>query len=206
MILETILGGITGLISSGIQSIFTYKTEKLRGEIKLKTIQATTNAAIAKSKADIEITVVRSKADIAITRAKVEGEEELSDANAYVEGQKAASKKLFGNKWIDKLLSIEGFWRVLTVPVATFVALLFGFVDFLSNLMRPALTAYLTGMSTWITIHAWKIMKMESVDVTTIQAVQIFNDTTSIIVYLTVSCVTFWFSDRRMAKTIMQYS
>ena len=32
---------------------------------------------------------------------------------------------------------------------------------------------------------------------------QIYNEVTSIVVYLTVSCVTWWFGDRRMAKFLM---
>jgi hypothetical protein len=51
---------------------------------------------------------------------------------------------------------------------------------------------------------AWEIMQAHGVALTAVQATVIFNDVTSIVTYLTVSCVTWWFGDRRMAKTIME--
>jgi len=193
MILETILGGVTGLIGNVVGGIFKYKTAKLQAEHDEKMIKLETEAM-----------VMEAKANIAITRATVEGEIEIADSKAYMHSQIAGNQKLFGQKWIDMLLGIEGKWKIITVPVAVLVSFLFGFVDFLRGIMRPALTAYLMGMATYITIWAYHIMQGAGITVSTDQAVKIFEDTTSIIVYLTVSCVTWWFGDRRMAKTIMQ--
>lgn len=200
MLIETVLGGLTGLIGNAITGIFNYKTQK----IQLSRDENNNKHELAMVSAETQAMIAEAKANIAVTRATVEGEVELADANVYLESQKAGNKALFGNKWVDTLLAVEGKWKIITAPIAALVAFMFGFVDFLRGLMRPALTAYLTGMSTWITLHAWKIMQMESVDITTKQAVDIFQDTTSIVIYLTVTCVTWWFGDRRMAKSIMQ--
>ena len=189
---DIILGGLTGLLGSAVTSIFNFKTEKLRGEIKIETIKAETNAMIEEA-----------KANIAITKAKVEGEIEVADSNAYLQSQKEGNKALFDNKWIDKLLAIEGYWKIITVPLAVLVSILFGFVDFLRGLMRPALTIYLVGLSTWITYKAYILLSMTKSAMTSTEALAIFSDSTSIIIYLTVSCVTWWFGSRQMAKAIM---
>ena len=95
-------------------------------------------------------------------------------------------------------------WKLFTVPIASLVAFLFGFTDFIRGMLRPSLTVYLCGVTTWVTLMAWEIMQKSGSEITATQAMEIFQDTTSIVVYLTVSCVTWWFGDRRMAKTIME--
>jgi len=200
VIIETILGAATGLIGNVVSGIFNYKTQKIEMEKeKLKN-----GHELAMVKAQTDAMIAETQANIQVTKAQIEGEIELADVNAYVQSQREGNKPYFGEKWVDNLLAVQGGWRAITVPVASLVAILFMFVDFLRGLMRPLLTAYLTGMATWITLHAWQIMNMTGVDVTTDQAVKIFEDTTSIIIYLTVSCITWWFGDRRMAKSIMQ--
>jgi hypothetical protein len=200
MLLETILGGVTGLIGNIVGGVFKYKTAKLDMETKKLMNEHQVNMVKAETAAMIE----EAKANIAITRAQVEGEVELADANVYLQAQKEGNKNYFSNKWIDALLSVQGKWRILTFPAGIVIATLFGFVDFLKGLMRPTLTAYLVAMSTWIIWMAWQIMNTNGVTMDTITATGIFSDVTSIVVYLTVSCVTWWFGDRRMAKTIMQ--
>jgi hypothetical protein len=200
MLFETIFGAATGLIGNVVSGIFNYKTaklkiesDKLNNEHELKMVSAETDAMIQES-----------KANIAINRAKIEGEVDLADANVYLQSQKEGNKNTFSNEWIDKMMNQPGKWKIITLPVATFLAFMFGLTDFFKGLIRPLLTAYLTGLTTWVTIMAWKIMKMDGVVMDLDTATGIFQDTTSIVIYLTVSCVTWWFGDRRMAKTIMQ--
>jgi len=189
---DIILGGITGLIGSAVTSIFNFKTEKLRGEIKIKTIEAETSAMIEEA-----------KANIAITKAQVEGEIEVADSNAYLQSQKEGNKTLFDNKWIDKLLSIESYWKFITVPTAVLVSICFGFVDFLRGLMRPLLTIYLTGLATWVTWKSYELLMLTKSAMTATEAVDIFTDATSIVMYLTTTVICWWFGSRQMAKAIM---
>ena len=189
---DIILGGVTGLIGSALKAIFNFKTEKLRGEIKIKTIEAETGAMIEEA-----------KANIAITRAQVEGEIEIADSNAFMASQKEGNKALFGNKWIDKLLEIEGYWRFIAYPVAVLVSFMFGFVDFLRGLMRPLLTIYLTGLATWVTYKSYMLLSLTKSAMTTSEALAIFTDSTSIVMYLTTTVICWWFGSRQMAKAIM---
>lgn len=200
MILETALGALTGIIGNVVSGIFKYKTLKVQKEMAVLENQHDLNMV----KAETDAMIAESKANIAVTKAQVEGAVELKDAEAYVESQKAGNKPFFSNEWIDNLLKVEGKWKIVTYPVASIVAVAFGFVDFLRGLMRPFLTAYLTGVTTWITYMAWEIMNIQGISITSQQAIAIFDDVTSIVIYLTISSVTWWFGDRRMGKTIME--
>lgn len=200
MLIETILGGVTGLIGNIVGGYFKLKQARLEKEM----IGIKNSHELAMVKAESDAMIAEAKANIAITRAQVEGAIDLKDAEAYIQSQKEGNKALFSNKWIDKLMSVEGKWKIITLPMATLVAFLFGFTDFLRGMLRPMLTIYLCGATTWVTFMAWEIMKAQEVGISALQAVTIFNDTTSIVTYLTVSCVTWWFGDRRMSKSIME--
>jgi len=190
MILETILGGVTGLIGNVISSIMTFKTQKLKNEHDQMMMRLETAAMRAEAEANIRI-----------TKAQIEGAVEIADSQAYMASINVGNKNLLDEKWVDKLLSIEGRWKWITIPVACIVAVLFGFVDWLRGFMRPALTLYLTALTTAITWMAWNIMQKHGIGTMTAeQAVDIFNEVVAIVIYLTVSCVTWWFGDRRIAK------
>ena len=200
MILETILGGVTGLIGNVVGGWFKLKHAKLQKEIK----DGDRKHEVAMVKAETEAMIMEAKANIKITQAQVEGAVDLKDAEAYIQSQKEGNKNLFNSKWINALLSVTGWWKIFTLPLASLIAFLFGFTDFLRGIIRPALTVYLCGVTTWVTWMSWNIMQTEGITISAFQAVDIFKDTTSIVTYLTVSCVTWWFGDRRMAKSIME--
>lgn len=194
MILETILGGVTGLIGNIVTGVVNYKTRKLEVEHEQKMVELETKAMLAEAEANIKV-----------TKAQVEGAVELADSAAYMESIKQGNKPLFSERWVDNLFKVEGWARFIAVPAAILVALLFGFVDWLRGLMRPALTMYLTGMTTYITLLAWKIMQEHGIMTLGSEgATEIFNHVISIVIYLTVSCVTWWFGDRRIAKFLTQ--
>jgi len=201
MLLETILGGVTGLVGNVVSSIFKFKTAKLDMEAtKLKNTHE-----LAMIDAETRAMIEEAKANIKITQAQVEGAIEIEDSKAFMEAQKQGNKILLDNQWVTALLNVENKWaKIVTVPIASLISILFGFVDFLRGIIRPVLTVYLCGVTTWVTWMAWQIMQAHGIGMTAVQATVIFNDVTSIVTYLTVSCVTWWFGDRRMAKTIME--
>jgi hypothetical protein len=189
MILESILGGVTGLIGNALTAWSNYKTQKLKNEhdekmydFKIKEVAAKTDAAIK------------------ITQAKITGAVEIADSQAYTESQKVGNQKSFSDSWIEKLMNTEGWLKYLAIPVAVLMVMLLGFVDVLKGFMRPGLTLYLTLITTWITYKAYDIMQTTGTEITSAQAFALYSEVTSIVIYLTVSCVTWWFGDRRMAK------
>jgi hypothetical protein len=200
MILESILGMATGLIGNIVGGIFKFKTAKLQKEIKA----ADNSHALSMVKAETEAMIMESKAQIAITRAEVEGAVELEDSKAFVQAQKEGNKAAFNNKWIDMLMNVKGRWQLITLPIACIIAIGFGFVDFLRGIIRPGLTIYLTGLTTWITMLAWDIMQKSGANISTFQAIAVFSEVTGVVTYLTISAITFWFGDRSMNKFLTQ--
>jgi len=193
MLIETILGGLTGLVGSVVTSIMNYKTMKAKNEHELAMIQAQTAAMKAEAEAQIQV-----------TKAQIEGAVELADAQSYMASQRSGNEVLFGENWVDKLLATTGWLSWIAGPVACIVAFLFGLVDWLRGLMRPLMTAYLVGMSTYITYLAWNIVQKYGQGMTSGEATAIYRSVIEVILYLTVSCVTWWFGDRTMSKFIMK--
>lgn len=190
--LDIILGGLTGLIGSVTTSITNYKMQKLKNEHDREMIQLESEAMREEA-----------KMQIAIKKVEIEGAIELADTQAFVESQKTSNVSLFSEKWIDKLFAVEGWAKFVSVPFGVLIASGFALVDFLRGFMRPALTIYLSVMTSVITWMAWDILNKHNIETMTVQqAIVIYNDVTSIVVYLTVSCVTWWFSDRQTAKFI----
>jgi len=188
--LDILFGGLTGLIGNAITGFMNYKTQKLKNEHDIAMIRV-----------ESEAMKIEAQMQIQVTKAQVEGAVELADAQAYMMSQQGASKPIFSDKWIDKLFSVQGkVGRFFAIPAAVFIAIGFGFVDWLRGFMRPALTMYLTGVTTVLTYLSWNILQKYGTYITAAEALAIWTQVQSMVLYLTISCVTWWFGDRRMAK------
>lgn len=190
---DLVFGSITGLLGNSIGGYFKLKNLKLEHEHEHKMIEAETNAMILEANANIQI-----------EKSRIEGEVELSDANAYTESLKSNQKQLFASEWIDKMLRVQGFMRFITIPFASLITFLFALVDILKTLIRPGITIYLATITTYITWYSYQIMQTHGLDVTSNQAVNIFNESINTISYLFISCVTWYFGDRRLSKNLLE--
>lgn len=186
MIAESVAGVITGLVGTIATSFLNLKTQKEKNKHEINMVEAQTKAMIAEAQANIRI-----------TEQEVAGEMERMDAEIYKETIKAGNQQALGNKLLEKLFASK--W---TTPIGVLLAFLLGFVDFLKHLMRPGLTAYLVLVSSWLTWEATKIIQLKQDLLSASMALDIFNDMVNVIFYLTVSVVTWWFGDRRVAKFI----
>lgn len=196
MILTDLLGAagggvITGLIGNVFTAFTNMKMQKLQNERDAKKdeheialLAAETNAMIAEADANIKI-----------AEAKIQGEMELLDGQIYKASIEEGNKRDVSNKTIDYLLSTP--WLM---PFGIILVMLLGLVDFLKSFMRPGLTAYLVALTSWITYKAMEIITAHQTLLSTEQALALFMNVVNIIIYLTVSCVTWWFGDRRVAK------
>ena len=179
-----VLGTLTGLLGTGITTIAGYFTQKLKnkhdismGELDLKTIKAEADASIK------------------ITKAKVEGEVELAEVDAMKTSYSMLSENLFDKSYMKYIMS-KGWLAWVAVPIV----LMFALVDFMKHLARPLLTYYLVGATTWITYILW--VTISGQPFTPIEAMKLFNLVVMTIIFLTTSCVSWWFGDRRIAKFI----
>jgi hypothetical protein len=192
--LDILFGGITGLLGNVLTSFFKYKNAKMEFDHKEKMVKLETEAMLEEA-----------KAQISIAKARIEGEVELAEVEAYKEGIESGKEKFFGQQWIDRMLQSTGWSSYILQPIAALLAICFAFIDLLRGLMRPVLTVYLTGLTTYITYLAWTILEMKGMQALSVaDAVGIFNDVISTVIYLTVSAITWWFGDRSMSKHIQK--
>lgn len=194
--LQVILGGLTGLLGNGLTAFFKYKNIKLEHAHNEKMVELEINAMTKEAEIQIQI-----------TKSRIEGEIELADVGAFDTAQKVGSKQLFSEKWIEMLMvSGEGKWTGWFFKFfGTIISAGFAFVDWLNAMMRPGLTIYLMIASSYITYLAWSIMRATGLDsFSAVQAMGLFSQITDIVIYLTVSAVTFWYGDRTMSKFLQE--
>lgn len=194
--IDVLLGGLTGIVGNLFTSWFKFKNLKMELVHKETMVSLETKAMIEEAKAQIEV-----------TKSRIEGEIELADAAAFDTSQKVGTQKLFHEKWIDMLMEsgkTEKWYGFFFKFFGMMIATGFAMTDWLNGMMRPALTIYLLGASTYITLLAWKIMQTHGLDLTATQAVGIFEQVSSTMIYLTVSSVTWWLGDRTTSKFLQQ--
>jgi len=186
-------GGITGLFGTLVTSVLNFFSQRERNKHE-------------KEMARIQIDMLRAQTDasIKIVQAQVQGAVELQDSVAFTKSQQYGNDRIFSSSWIDKMLAVKGWTAWLSYPIAYIIIILFGLVDFLKSLMRPGITLYMMAASTWITYTAWKMIQAANQPVDLTKALSLYETVVIIIIYLTVSCVTWWFGDRRVAKFLMR--
>jgi len=177
-------GVITGLIGTIATNITNYKMKKLDNQHKLNMVKAETDAMVAEAEANIKI-----------TETKIRGELEISENQIYQETIKQAGQKSVSNELLQKLFDSKWTWWL-----GSLIILLLAIVDWLKAFIRPGLTIYLIILTTWITYTAYTILCIHDEALTVEQSLSLFDQVVNIIIYLTVSCVTWWFGDRRTAK------
>ncbi len=99
MLIETILGGVTGLIGNVVGGWFKLKERKL--DLDIHAMNNTHELSMLK--AETQAMIMEAKANIKITQAQVEGAVDIKDADAFMQSQTEGNKNLFSNKWIDAL-------------------------------------------------------------------------------------------------------
>jgi len=186
MILESVFGAITGLLGSAVTSYFNWKQQKLKNDhdIQMKEL-------------DIKLVTVEADKKMEISRVETEGKIELSELDAYKMAQEESNKSSFDSSYMKYLMESKYFqW------LGALIAGAFGFVEWLKGMARPAITYYLLGVSTYLTILCYKLLQTFSVSgaITLPEAYDIFQLCIRSLIYLTISCVSFWFCDRRVAK------
>jgi hypothetical protein len=200
MIFESLIGTLAGFIGTGITTYANYKMKqmeiedaKAKREHELNMVEAESQARIAEVQAQIQVAQVQTEGALA-----------LEESRAYTESQKQGNEKVFESRWVTTLLNRKDNWRFVTVPLATLICFLFGLSDAVQSIMRPALTIYSAAIATWVTWRAWEIMQGSGIDAfSTVQAVQQWEQATSVAYTLAVTLITWWFGDRRVAKNLM---
>jgi len=187
--LTGLFGALTGLAGSIVTGITNYKMQKMKNEH-------------AEKMADIQLNymVKESEMKMQITRTEGEVKIEEGELGALKKSLEEALKPVFAESYMSKLM--EHWYSAWLGMILMFF---FGVVDFMKHLARPALTYYLMIVSTFLTYTCYDIVKKAGGDIiTSDQAYQLFNFAMTSMFYLTVTAVTWWFADRRVAKFLMR--
>ena len=184
MITEGIFGVLTGLVGTAATSYFNLTTQKVKNAHDIAMIEAQTRAMIAEKDANIRVSEV-----------ELAGEVERLDAQIYAQSVKEGNKTNLSSKTLSKLFDSKA-----TAWIGSVLTFLLGLVDVLKSGIRPVLTIYLVLLTSWLTFQASDLLQLKQALVTAVDATTIFTDMTNVIFYLTVSVVTWWFGDRRVAK------
>lgn len=191
---STAFGSITGVIGNFINQWQLRKAKKLEMDHE-----------IAMAKVQIDILKAKTDASIKITEAQVKGAVDLEESKAYTANIVVANQDSFSDEWLDKLLETQGWYRLFTLPLASFLMLGFALVDIIKGFMRPSLTLFFTAAFGYITYVSYGILKARGfATLTPDQAVLYFSMAVDTCAMLTSTCVTWWYADRRMAKSLQQ--
>ena len=151
----------------------------------------------------IEILNAKTDASIKINQAKIQGAIDLQDSKAYTTTIVMANKKSFSDKWIDKMLDVQGWLRYITIPLAFCIMGPLALVDVIKGFMRPSLTLAFTIGYGYLTYATYGILEQRGfAALTPEQAIMYFTLALDTCVMLTTTCVTWWFGDRRAAKAM----
>jgi hypothetical protein len=184
-----VIGTITGLIGNAVTSYVNYKHQKLKNDHD-----------VAMSKLDQEAIKLEAEMNVKIERSKTEGQIMLAEVDALKESYKTLEQSLFEQSYMQKLWD----WPY-TRWLAALISYLFASVDYMKHMIRPALTIYLIGASTWITVICHRLLQLTMGDSMTVtDTYDLFKVIVMTLIYLTTSTVSWWFSDRRSAKFLMR--
>ena len=166
-------GGATGLIGVGIQRWFDFKNKEADLELqKLKYAQ------------DLEL----KKLDLQAMDKEWAGRVQVAKTEAEAAVDVAASKAFEASYRPEARSYSQG------VPVGKFGAFLLVVLDLFRGSVRPALTVYLCVLTTFIWRQAHFVLEKQPL--TPQDAIGIWHLIVQTILYLTTTCVLWWFGTR----------
>ena len=189
MLIEGIVGVVTGIVGSITSAVMNYKTQKLKNEHD-----------VAMAKLEHEAMIAEAEIGMKVTEQKVKAELEKADAMIYKENIKLGNSRVVSDDVIGKMLD-EKRGRLMHW-IGTALVFLLGMADVLRTSIRPVLTMYLVGITSWITYKAIAVLSAKQALITATMAAAMFTNVTNIVIFLTVSAVTWWFGNRSVEKYI----
>jgi hypothetical protein len=169
-------GGLTGLIGSVTQRIFEFKTKKLEIELQKEKFAN----EIALKKADAEIMAQEWAARTKVAEVEGAAKVEVEDAKAFNTALTSEPQRYSQGE-----LSNKQNWLMVVL-------------DFARGVIRPGLTLYLCAITTVIYVKASRLLKSDII--LPGMAYDLVNQIISTILYLTTTCVLFWFGTRNTKK------
>lgn len=179
-IISSILaGGATGLIGVVAQRWADYKNKQL-------------DLQLEKQRGELEL--AKRDKDAVILAQEWAGRVRVADVEAGAKMDEAESKAFSASFQHDKaaystgaLDKLKGWWGQL-------MRFLLGMVDVIRGLVRPGLTVYLCVVTTLMYLEASR--RLCATDLTAAQALELVKMIVATVLYLTTTCVLWWFGTR----------
>ncbi len=166
-------GGLTGIVGAAISRYADYKTKQL----DIETERLKLENEIKLRHIDERIMEKEWDARDRIANVEADGRTDVSDSAAFAVSLNS-EPKMYSNP------------KKTTAVANTFMV----FVDCVRGLIRPVLTIYLCGVTTAVYMQAGTIIKNQPITID--QSVEIYQQISATILYLTNCCVLFWFGTR----------
>lgn len=173
--LSILAGGVTGLLGGVVQKVYEYKTRSLEAEMQ----RDREAHEIALRRVDAEIMQQEYAARIRVAETEAAGKEAVADGEAF-----QASLTSEPVRYSDSS-------RLTPAQMWLMVAL-----DAIRGIVRPALTLYLCGISTLVYLQARSLIGPGAAALSSEQAVELVRLTVDTLLYLTSTCVLWWFGSR----------
>ena len=169
-------GGLTGLIGSVTSKIYEFKTKKL--EIELQKDKYANEIAL--KKVDAEIMAQEWAARTKVAEVEAEAKVDIEDSKAFNTALTSEPQR-----YAQGDLTHTQNWLMIIL-------------DLFRGIIRPSLTVYLCAITTVIYIKANHILNSNLVLPS--MAYDLVTQIVNTILYLTTSCVLFWFGTRNHLK------
>jgi len=133
-----------------------------------------------------KLSMEEQRLKIEVAKAQIEGQLDLGEQEVLKESYKELNKTYFTPSYFDSLPD----W---TKPI---IAIMFAVLDFIRGVIRPALTIFIIGLVFWLGYSTYQANPKAFVASASIIV--------EVILYLTVTVITWWFSDRKIEKYLIQ--
>lgn len=175
-------GGATGLLGMTLQRMFDGLFGWLKAKQELDNLREKNRHEAAMKEADAKIMAQEWAGRTQVAQAEAAGKEAVSAneafaASVFKEPERYSKTELLPNNWFG--------WMMQMLLVS---------LDIIRGLIRPALTVYLCYITTSIWFETRRLANGENLTPT--QVVEILTLVIETILYLTTTCVTWWFGTR----------
>lgn len=170
-------GGLTGLIGGAVTKVFEYKTKKLEIEANKEKYAHEVNM----KKADAEIMAQEWAARTKVADIEATAKVEVEDSKAFAASMESENKNYLD--YLDKLNTTQDWFFVV--------------LEFVRGAIRPALTSYLCVLTTMLYLKASKLVPSV---IAPDAALGMVNNIINTILYLTTTCILWWFGTRNSER------
>lgn len=172
-------GGLTGLLGVAFQRFFDFL--HVKQELAMKRVDH--EHEINMRRVDGELMAQEWAQRTKVAEIEAAGKEAVADAGAF-----AASFAMEPKQYSQ---------RVKTGPVTGFMLVL---LDLIRGIIRPGLTVYLCAITTMVYLEAKAVIVMLGKTLDPVAAMDTYTMIVQTILYLTTTCVLWWFGTRNKAK------